>query len=59
MAEELLSAHESHIELLSLRPGSSGIFRVAFDGDVAFEAKGAFPEGKTMEKALSRHLAGT
>ncbi len=59
MAQELLSTFEQDIGVLSLQPGSGGIFEITINGTTAWsrKAEGRFPDIAELKQRVRDHLA--
>ena len=54
LAQELLSTFADELGMISLQPGTGGVFRIVCDGVQLWERKadGGFPEAKELKQRL-------
>lgn len=58
MAQELLSTFRDDLGEVALRPGSGGVFEIAFEGETIWERvrDGGFPDVKTLKQRVRDRL---
>ena len=58
MAQELLSTFREDLGEVALRPGSGGVFEIAFEGETIWERvrDGGFPDVKTLKQRVRDRL---
>jgi len=59
MAQELLTTFVEEVELLSLKPGTGGVFRISVGDEIVFDRKeaGGFPEIKILKQIIRDKIA--
>jgi selenoprotein W-related protein len=58
MAQELLSTFGTDIGEVALKPGTGGVFEIAYDGELIWERKrdGGFPDSKALKQRVRDRL---
>jgi selenoprotein W-related protein len=58
MAQELLSTFAEDLGEVALRPGTGGVFRIDYQGELIWERKrdGGFPDVKTLKQIVRDRL---
>src|SRR5437899_2385203 len=58
MAQELLSTFAEDLGEVTLRPGTGGVFRIEYQGELIWERKrdGGFPDVKTLKQIVRDRL---
>jgi selenoprotein W-related protein len=58
MAQELLSTFAEDLGEVALRPGTGGVFRIEYQGELIWERKrdGGFPSVKTLKQIVRDRL---
>ena len=61
MAQELLSTFGEELGAVALVPGTGGVFRIEYDGELLWERKrdGGFPDAKTLKQRMRDRLDPT
>jgi len=58
MAQELLSTFATDLAEVALVPGTGGVFRIDYDGDMIWERKrdGGFPDARVLKRLVRDRL---
>ena len=58
MAQELLSTFAEDLGEVALQPGTGGVFRIEYEGDLVWDRKseGGFPDVKTLKQLVRDRL---